>query len=284
MVEEALAQAANLLGVLFVGAAELLPGAAMGGIRVTHAFGQSSEAGWVIGKGETGYILLKLEVVFEVPEENVGLGQSGAFLFAQITSGLKGVQGFQGANLADPRVLKAMDELQELDGEFNVANAAITLLDVGLFCALGNGALFEAAFGFSNGGDGSEVELLTISDSFGQGFKPPSQFGVASDEAGFEQGLSLPGFAPGLVVGKVAVEGADQGAGTAFGAEASVHAKGAAFFGKVADVGEKATGEAFEEFTIGKGLLVGLRGMSLAVAVIYEKDIYIGVVVEFAAA
>ncbi len=138
--------------------------------------------------------------------------------------GVEGGAGVQGG------VAAAVDELEELDGELDVAQAA--------------GAELEFAVDLRGGDvvDDAAAHLLDVGDevlAFGR-LPDQGRYGVdvvgaegfvAGDGAGLQERLELPGLGPALVVGQVGGEGADEGAVAALGAEVGVDGPDGAFDG-----------------------------------------------------
>ena len=72
----------------------------------------------------------KLEAVLGLAEEAVGLFQDVVLLVGEAADLGESVEGEEGVALADLGQVAAVEELEELDGELDVADAAVPGLDL----------------------------------------------------------------------------------------------------------------------------------------------------------
>ena len=114
-----------------------------------------------------------------------------------------------------------MHELQQLDGEFDVAQSAAAQLDLPLFL-IGRNVLGDAA---AHGADGFD-KALPAGRGPDQGrhgcFVAGAQGGVAGDGPGLQEGLEFPALGPARVIALVRGEGPDQRPRLALGPEVRI--------------------------------------------------------------
>ena len=80
-----------------------------------------------------------LQAMLDVPEEPIGVGEGVSVVLANVAAGGESREGGKGPGRAQFRVGPPMDELQQLDRELDIADAAGSPLDV-----VGIGAFFGA--------------------------------------------------------------------------------------------------------------------------------------------
>ncbi len=153
--------------------------------------------------------VVQLEQVLGLAQEAVGGGQVVGVLAADIAAPRERRQGGQGTRGAHPLVGAAVDELQQLDGELNVAKPAGAELQLAAGHVLGQRGLDPAAHRLDVLDE--VLALGGLPDQRGhRGRVRLRQGHVASHRAGLEQRLELPGLRPPVVVGEVAAQGADE--------------------------------------------------------------------------
>ena len=147
--------------------------------------------------------LAELEQVFDRAQESVGVGQVSRVVPADVAAGRERLERRQRRRLAQRLIRPAVHELQQLDRELDVPQAAGTELDLPVGFAGGQVRDYPAAHRLHVGhevvasgglpdeaGDGGDVVL--------------AEFGVSGDRPGLEQCLELPGLRPALVIGQMA--------------------------------------------------------------------------------
>src|SRR5262245_4162216 len=100
-------------------------------MRVTHAQGELAQFVLALGEAMRLQVEQQLQAVLDSAQEAVGVVEDAIFLVGQAADALQGGQCEQGVALAHLRQLAAVEELQELDGELDVANAPASGLDLG---------------------------------------------------------------------------------------------------------------------------------------------------------
>ena len=142
-------------------------------------------------------------------QEPVGGEQRRGVVPADVAAGRQRGQRRHRAADAQRRVAAPVHELQQLDGELDVAQAAAAELDLALGLRGRDVLLDPAAHRLHVGDEAGPVAGLPHQ-------RPqrvdvgPAEVGVAGDRAHLEQRLELPGAGPLLVVGAVAGERAHQ--------------------------------------------------------------------------
>lgn len=163
---------------------------------------EAAQVGLVLGDEVGAAQPVELDAVFHGAQEAVRVVELGGVGAADVAAGGQGVEGVEGAAGVQGGVAAAVHELEQLDGELDVAQPA--------------GAEFELPvdLGGRDVVDDAAAHLLDVGDevlAFG-GLPDQGRYGrdvlgaerlVAGDGAGLEQGLELPGLGPALVVGQV---------------------------------------------------------------------------------
>lgn len=241
-----------------------------------HGAAEAPQVVLVLGDEVGAAQPVELDAVLHGPQEAVRVVQLGGVGAADVAAGGEGVQGVEGGAGVQGGVAAAVHELEQLDGELDVAQAA--------------GAEFELAVDLGGGDvvDDAAAHLLDVGDevlAFG-GLPDQRAYGgdvlgaqglVAGHGAGLEEGLELPGLGPALVVGQVGGEGADEGAVAAFGAEVGVDGPDGALDGGLRADPHEVGGEA-------GGGLEGLGLVGAGGRVADEDDVDVGHVVQLVAA
>ena len=168
---------------------------------------------------------LQLQPVLGPAQERVGGGHLGAVGAPDVAAPDQRPQAHQGARQPQVRVGPAVHQLQQLDGELDVPQAAGAELEFAVALPFGDVLLDPAAHrlhvvdeglppgGRPDAGRGDVQELL-------------AQVGVAGGRPGLEQRLELPGVRPPLVVAGQRGRGADQRAGLALRSQRGVDLPG----------------------------------------------------------
>jgi hypothetical protein len=86
-----------------------------------HAAGDGFRLG---GEGVGLAVVFELEAVFEVAEELVGAGEAAVFDGGEELFIVEAGEGEHGAAVADPGFAAAVEALETLDEEFDIADAA----------------------------------------------------------------------------------------------------------------------------------------------------------------
>ena len=148
-------------------------------------------------------LVVELQAVLHGPQVGVALGEHGGVPGVDVARGRKLLERGQRRRRAQRRVLAAVHELEDLDGELGVADAAPAPLDL----PLGQPLAGQVALGpCLHVADGPQVFGTegTVPDppggSLGEG---GAQAGVPGDGPGLEEGLELPGLRPPVPVGLV---------------------------------------------------------------------------------
>ncbi len=141
---------------------------------------------------------------------------------AHVAAGGQRLERGQRVRAADRLVAAAVHQLEQLDGELHVPQAALAQLELAVRLGRRHVVLDAPAHRL---GVLDEVLALDGSpdqrrDRLGVG---PAHLAVAGDHARLEQGLELPGLGPALVVRQVAGHGAHQRALLALGTQRRVH-------------------------------------------------------------
>ena len=227
-VEQLLVQAPDFALVPLPLRAELVDGVG----AVAERAAEAAQVGLVLREGVGAAETVDLEAVLQGSQEPVGVGQGGGVGAPDVAAGRQGAQRLQGAAVAQGGVGGPVDELEQLDGELDVAQAAGAELELALGL-LGRDVLDDAATHGLHVGD-EAVAARGGPHHRGQGLDVlPGQLLVPGGRAGLEQRLELPGLGPALVVRDVARQGAHQRAVLALRAQVRVDLPDGALDGRV---------------------------------------------------
>ena len=196
----------------------------------THRPAQPAKYGGILGQGVRAAEPAELQQVLGAAQEPVGGAEFLRVGPADVAAGGQRGQRGQRRGRAQGLVGAAVHELQQLDGELDVAQPAGTELELAPGLPGGQRLLHPAPHGLH-----VLDEMLAagrLPDQRAEGIRVRlAERHVAGHRPGLEQRLELPGLGPALVVGQVAGQRADQRAGPAFRAQVRVDREDAAFRG-----------------------------------------------------
>ena len=232
-------------------------------------------------------VFVELQTMFQVPQELVGLSQPAVFGAGEISFVLQTRQGQHGPAVTDPGLRAAVQTLQALDQELDVADAAALQLHVdsawlgrpvGLKFFLTSRELFiQALAGCGKLFDSGKVQAGGVDPGLDEIQQRASGGTMARGHARLDQHLQFPVARALLVVVLSAFDRQADLAQASVGAQAQVHAVTHPFGG----IGRKKPGElirrALEKFLVGYARRPG----SLSVGRIQKHQVDIGAVVEF---
>ena len=185
---------------------ELLPGRSLGVITAAHHPGQAVEGGAVGREGVDLLLVLELEAVLDRAQQAVGVGQPVGVVGVHVARRRHLGQRVEGRRAPQSGVEVAVDELEELDGELDVPDAARTPLQLTVVQPLpGHLGLGPDLHG-SQRPQGVGVERHRPQRLLSGGQPPGAQGAVTGDRPGLEQRLELPRLGPPLPVGPVRVD------------------------------------------------------------------------------
>src|SRR3954469_6142177 len=93
---------------------------------------------------------------------------------------------------ADDGVLAAVEQLEELDDELDVADAAVAGLDLEIGPSRGDRALLDPPLQGLDLGDFAGAQVPAVDEGRDRLDERPAQVQVAGDRAAFDQRLTLP--------------------------------------------------------------------------------------------
>ena len=186
-----------------------------------HA-GQTPAGGGVGGQRMGLFLLDQLQPVFHRAQESIGVGQDGTVLTAHVAGSGQLVQRTKGGPVPDGGVMVAVDELEQLDGEFHVADSPRTPFD-----------LEAAEPGARRLGLGARLhrpqlrQLVGAEGPLPQGVvrragEVGTELGAAGHRTRLQKGLEFPGLGPRLPVRAVRHQGPGERPGAAFGPQVDV--------------------------------------------------------------
>ena len=198
-----------------------------GVVPVAHDPRQASPRLGILGHRMDLLLVVELQAVLHGPQVGVALGEHGGVPGVDVARGRKLLERGQRRRRAQRRVLAAVHELEDLDGELGVADAAPAPLDLPLGQPLaGQGALGPCLHVAHRpqvfGPEGTAPH--PPAGSLGEG---GADAGIPGDGPGLEEGLELPGLRPPVPVGLVGRERQDEPPGPPLRPEAGVDAEAA---------------------------------------------------------
>src|SRR5262249_1911245 len=141
-----------------------------------------------------------LEPVLHPAKEAVRIFHVAALLGGQAADLLEPRDRRQRVAMAHLRRLPAVEELEELDDELDVADAAAADLDLDLRSAGREGPLLDPPFHRLDLADLGTAQVTAIDERRDRVQEGMAQLEVAGDRAALDQRLALPGSPRGLVV------------------------------------------------------------------------------------
>ena len=164
---------------------------------------------------------VQLQAVLQQAHELIAADQHLAVLAAHIAAVDELAQGRNSGRDAQVLVGTTVDQLQELDGELHVAQAALPQLQLPLTDVCGHVLDDAAAHGLHVWDE--VLPLRRGPHHRGDGLAVvPTELQVPAHRAGFEQGLELPGLGPAPVVIHVGIQRAHQRAPLALGPQGRI--------------------------------------------------------------
>ena len=144
-------------------------------------------------------------------EEHVGVGEPPRLLPGQVAALGEPVEGAQAVRLAEPWILRSVEELERLDVELDVADPAHAQLDVALLLAAGPEEAVDPALHRADLADGLALQAGSIGDLARELEEGLSDALVPGRHPRLDQRLALPEGPARRVIG--AVRGERQGGG-----------------------------------------------------------------------
>ncbi len=163
------------------------------GRRVAHPQGQRAHGLHVARHLVRLPVEDDLEPVLDPPEESVCVVHDVPFLGAEAADPLELRDGVERVAAAHLGVLAAMEELEELDDELDVADAAAAGLDLDLGRPGRDGALLDPPLEGLDLGDLRGGEVSAIDERGDRLQEGPAQRQVAGDRPALDQRLAFPG-------------------------------------------------------------------------------------------
>ncbi len=162
---------------------------------IAHAQRQLAQLVVAVGQPVRLQVEHELQAVLGLAQEAVGVVEDAIFLIGQAADVFEGVQGLEGVALAHVGQVAAVEQLQELDGELDVADAAVAGLDLVVAVAGLPGLLLDAPLQRLDLVDLGDAEILAIDERLDGLQELLAQAQVAGDGADLDQRLPFPGAA-----------------------------------------------------------------------------------------
>ncbi len=133
-----------------------------------------------------------LEPVLHLAKKSISVIHDMAFLGTQAANLLEPGDGQKGGPMADLGILAAVQQLEKLDDELDIANAPLARLDLDLGRSGRHGALFDPPLEQLNLGNLGGAQIAAVDKRFDRLEKSLPQFEVARDRPALDQCLALP--------------------------------------------------------------------------------------------
>src|SRR5450759_2146947 len=170
----------------------------------------------------------QLDPVFQGAQQPIGLVQNGGIVARHVTAPGQGRQCLQRRARSQRQVGAAMDELQQLDTELDVAKTARAELE--LACRLCRGDILLDSTAHRLDVLDEVVTPGRLPDEWAYGVEVlAAERGIARNGPRLEQSLELPRLGPPLVVVEVAGDRSNQGPVLALRSQRGVHRPERAF-------------------------------------------------------
>ena len=231
-------------------------------------FGGRQQVGLPVGE--------QLEPMFDGAQERVGAFEDLPLLVGEAASLREPADRLERAAGANPRRVAAVQELEELDRELDVTDAAAAMLDVGGIDPLPHRPLLDPPLERLDARDVGPRQPAAIDPRRKLVKQPVPQRLVARDAAGLHPGLSLPGAAALVVIQQHRVEAEGRRARRPMRPQSQIDAVGRAQVGPFADQPHRLLNDPVEELLV----RAGLRPVHAAVGRIHEHEVDVARIVE----
>ena len=222
-----------------------------------------------------------LKPVLDLAQKTVVLLEDRPLLVNQAAAVLQLRDRFQGIAGAQGGQVAAVEELEELNHELNVADAPVSGLHVPRIGPVAVRPLLDAALQRADAADVRAAQVAAINPG-PQGLEELfAQGPVAGRDAGLDVRLPLPGAPAEVVVMQGAGNADHDGAALAVGPQTEIDPVGRAQFGGFGQQPHHLLRQAFEELHVGDR---PLGGVGLAVRVVEEDQIDVAGIVQLDAA
>src|SRR5262249_5405453 len=172
------------------------------GGTVTHAQGELAQLVLAGGQPMRLEVEKELQAMLGLAQETIAGFEKVVFLARQAPDLLQRLHGQQRIALANRRQVAAVEELQEMDGEFDVADAAVTGFDLGVADAGPAGLVLDAPLDRLDLVDFGETQILAVDEGLDGAQELLAELLVPGDGPNLDERLALPRAPEGIVVRK----------------------------------------------------------------------------------
>ena len=141
-----------------------------------------------------------LQAVLRPAQKAVGIVEDVIFLVVEAAGFLERLHRQEGIALAHLGQVVAVGELEKLDRELDIANAAVAGLHIGVGRAALGGLLLDAALEDLDFVDLGKAQIFAIYVRLDGGHEGMAEFDIAGHWTNLDEGLPLPGPAERVVV------------------------------------------------------------------------------------
>ena len=247
---------------------------------VAHPDGQLAQLVVLVRHGVRLQVAHDLQPVLQLAQQDIVFFERRAFLQRQAAGFFQPVDGRQRVARADLGQIAAVQQLEELDHELDVADAAVAGLDIPLVAPFVMRPLLDLAFQGLDAHDVGPAEVPAVDPRFDLFEEFAGQVLVARDPAGLDQRLPLPGAAGDVVVPQSRIDAGHRRPLTPVGPQPQVDAISGAQARVLRQVLDDLLRHPLEKLRVGDGP----RTVGLARVVAQEDQIDVAGIVQFLAA
>ena len=221
-----------------------------------------------------------LQPVLDLPQEGVVLLEDRPFEAAQAAGPLQPGERLERVAGADLGQVAAVEQLEELDHELDVADAAAAGFHVADASAQTEGLLLDPPLQGLDAADVGVAQVAAVDPRPKRGEKLVAQREVAGHRPGLDVGLPLPGPAAGVVIRHRALDAHDHRPASPFRPQPHIDPVDPAQLGLLGQQADEFAGHKVEEFEIADWP----RAVGRAVVFAEEDQVDVAGVVQFQAA
>ena len=280
VVQQVVEHLAVQVGLAAIVGGEGLQGRPPRRLHVAHPQSQLPQLVVILGQQVRLQVEHDLQEVLDAAEEGVVVFQQGPLLVGQAADVFQLGHGLEGVGGAQRGQVAAVEQLQELDDEFHVADAAPAGLHVAVVAAALAVLLLDAPLQGLDAADVGTAEVAAVDPGGQLGEELAAEVQVAGHRQGLDVGLPLPGAAADVVIVQRRLQVGDRRPALSLGPQPQVHAVDAPQIGRLGQQADQLAGEVVEKLGVGDGPVA----VGLAVEIIEEDQVDVAGVVQLAAA
>ena len=243
---------------------------------------ETPELDWLTRQRVRLQLVEDLQTVLDGPQMHVRMRERPSELRHQVAALGQAKDRLERVTLPQPRVVAAVQELERLHEELDLANAAASQLDVELFAALRLDRSIDLTLHRPDGDRDPGIDAGPVDHVARQLGKARADALVAGRDARLQQRLAFPELRPLAVVGAIAVEREHHRPRAPLGSESQVNPEQRAFLGDVLELRHDGPAHALEVRAVGQA--TGSSAIRLTIGAVHEHQVDVRRVVQLLAA